>query len=85
VIRAGIPTRRGDRALSARGRQRPGALSPGRSRELSRSNFTASVLWLVPAAGVEEPLWVAIAGVDPEAELVAVERLSAGLLRHAGG
>ena len=45
----------------------------------------AEVLWLVPAAGVEEPLWAAIAAVDPKAELMAVERLPAGLLRYAGG
>jgi hypothetical protein len=45
----------------------------------------AEVLWLVPAAGVEEPLWTSIAGVDPKAELMAVERLPAGLLRYAGG
>jgi hypothetical protein len=45
----------------------------------------AEVLWLVPAVGVEEPLWASIAGVDPEAELMAVERLPAGLLRYAGG
>jgi hypothetical protein len=45
----------------------------------------AEVLWLVPAAGVEETLWAAIAAVDPEAELMAVERLPAGLLRYAGG
>jgi hypothetical protein len=43
----------------------------------------AEVLWLVPSAGVEEPLWEAISEVDPEAELMAVERLPAGLL-YAG-
>jgi hypothetical protein len=42
------------------------------------------VLWLVPSAAVEEPLRAAIAAVDPEAELMAVERLPADLLRYAG-
>jgi hypothetical protein len=45
----------------------------------------AGVLWLVPSAGVEEPLGDAIAGVDPEAELMAVERLRAEALCYAGG
>ena len=45
----------------------------------------AEVLWLVPGAGVEESLWAAIATVDPEAEVMAVERLPADLLRSAGG
>jgi hypothetical protein len=45
----------------------------------------AEVLWLVPSAAVEEPLWAAIAAVDPMAELMAVERLPAELLRSAGG
>jgi hypothetical protein len=45
----------------------------------------AEVLWLVPATGVEEPLWEAIAAVDPGAELMAVERLPAAALRYAGG
>jgi hypothetical protein len=45
----------------------------------------AEVLWLVPAAGVEELLWDAIAGVDPKAELMAVERLPAEALRYASG
>ena len=44
----------------------------------------AEVLWLVPPAGVEEPLWDAIARVDPKAELMAVERLPAETLRYAG-
>jgi hypothetical protein len=45
----------------------------------------AEVLWLVPSPGVEEPLWEAITRADPEAELMAVERLPAALLRYAGG
>jgi hypothetical protein len=45
----------------------------------------AEVRWLVPAAGVEESLWEAIAAVDPKTEPMAVERLPAGLLRYAGG
>ena len=40
----------------------------------------AEVLWLVPGAGVEGPLWEAIAGVDPKAELMAVETLPPGCL-----
>ena len=45
----------------------------------------AEVLWLVPSAGVEELLWEAITRVDPRAELMAVERLPAEVLRYAGG
>jgi hypothetical protein len=45
----------------------------------------AEVLWLVPGAGVEGPLWDVIAAVDPQAELMAVERLPAEVLRYAGG
>jgi hypothetical protein len=41
------------------------------------------VLWLVPPAGVEEPLWDAIAAVDPKAELMAVETLPPACLVYA--
>jgi len=41
------------------------------------------VLWLVFPAGVEEPLWAAIAGVDPKADLMAVERLPPECLVYA--
>jgi hypothetical protein len=44
----------------------------------------AEVLWLVPPRGVEEPLWDAIAGVDPKAELMAVETLPRQCLVYAG-
>jgi hypothetical protein len=36
----------------------------------------------VPSAAVEEPLWAAIAGVDPKAELMAVETLPADCLAY---
>jgi hypothetical protein len=45
----------------------------------------AEVLWLVPSSGVEEVLWDAIAGIDPKAELMAIERLPAETLRYAVG
>jgi hypothetical protein len=44
----------------------------------------AEVLWLVPPSGVEEPLWDAIAAVDPKAELMAVETLPPECLVYAG-
>jgi hypothetical protein len=43
----------------------------------------AEVVWLVPGAGAEEALWEAIAAVDPEAELMAVETLPADCLLYA--
>jgi hypothetical protein len=45
----------------------------------------AGVRWLVPDPGVETPLWAAMAGVDPEAGLMAVERFPAAALAFAGG
>ncbi len=44
----------------------------------------AEVLWLVPPAGVEGPLWDAIARVEPKAELMAVETLPSACLVYAG-
>jgi hypothetical protein len=38
----------------------------------------------VTGAGVEEPLWEAIAAVDPKAELMAVETLPPECLVYAG-
>jgi hypothetical protein len=51
--------------------------------EAARGRYT-EVLWLVPPAGVEEPLWGAIAEVDPKAELMAVETLPPECLVYAG-
>ena len=44
----------------------------------------AEVLWLVPPAGIEAPLWEAIAAVDLKAELMAVETLPSACLVYAG-
>jgi hypothetical protein len=82
----GVVLATGERAavgvgLRAEAAGRPGG-EPRRSRDGAGDD---KVLWLVPAAGVEEPLWAAIAEVDPEAELMAVERLPAAALRYAGG
>ena len=43
----------------------------------------AEMLRLVPPAGVEAPLWAAIAEVDSETELIAVEALPAECLGYA--
>jgi len=45
----------------------------------------AEVPWLVSSTGVEEGLWDAIAGVDPMADLMAVDRLPDGHLRYIAG
>jgi hypothetical protein len=72
-------------------RRRGGAARQGRRAPRAQAAWYheeaghAEVLWLVPGPAVEESLWDVISTVDPKAELMAVERLPAELLRYAGG
>ena len=80
AVACGSERRRGGAARQSR-------CAPGREVEKLRPYRDAAgyggVLWLVAGAGVEAPLWAAVARVDPKARLVAVEMLPAVCLNDS--